>query len=213
MKGFNDLKEILKDHSLHIYVGEIMQLFLAEDRSYLKVKVKVYPEERPIIATMSWENVGTNSGDFEFPAIGDLVLIANSEGDDDQAYIIRRLTSKVDTIPEQAANGHKVHQARNGNKYWNISDTRINLSRGQTEPDENLVLGQIFKKFASDLLDIMKEHAQNDADHKHIGNLGFFSFIPDKKQDYLSRKEEYNTLKESPINDEKILSDLGFTEK
>jgi hypothetical protein len=213
MKGFSDLKSILKDNSLHVYVGEIRQLFIAQDKSYLKVKVKVYPEERNIIAMMTWENVGTDSGDFEFPAIGDIVLVANAEGDDDQAYVIRRLTSKIDTIPDQAVNGHKVHQARKGNKYWNISDTRINLSRGQTEPTENLVLGQVFKQFASDLLNELKKHAQFDADHRHIGNLGFFSFKPDKEPDYLERKQEYNKLEQSPINDEKILSDLGFTEK
>lgn len=213
MKGLADWKQLLKDDSLHVYVGEIAGLFLAKDKSYLKVKVKVYPEERHIIAMMTWENVGTNSGDFEFPAVGDMVLVANSEGDDDQAYVIRRLTSKVDTIPQRAAEGHKVHQARTGNKYWNISDTRINLSRGQTEPTENVVLGQVFKQFAADLLEIMKTHAQNDADHLHIGNLGFLSFKPNIESQFLDRKTGYNTLKESPIQDEVILSDLSFTEK
>jgi hypothetical protein len=213
MKGFEDLKEILRDKSLHVYLAQIMQLHLAKDFSYLKVTAKVFPEERNIIANMTWENVGPESGDFEFPSVGDMVLVANVEGDDDQAYVIKRLTSREDKIPESARTGDKVHKARSGNKYWNISDSKIFLSRSDTPPEENLVLGQVFKKFAQDLLEVLKTQAQNDADHKHIGNLGYFTFKPDKEPDYLNRKTEYNNLKTSPVNDEAILSDLSYTEK
>jgi hypothetical protein len=212
MKGLNDLKEIFKDRSLHIYVGQVAQLFLAQDRSFLKVKVKVYPEERHIIATMSWENVGSDSGDFEFPAIGDMVLVANSEGDDDQAYIIRRLTSKEDKIPAIAATG-KVQSARNGNKFWNISDTRINLSRGQAEPAENIVLGQVFKSFMTELLAELKTMATTLAQHTHVGNMGSPTSPPEQAGDFSANGAKYDGLKASPIGNEAILSSLSFTEK
>jgi hypothetical protein len=213
MKGLEDLKSMLRDDRLWIALGIIKKLHLAEDRSYLKVTVNIMPEDRPIVATMTWEAVGPEAGDFTFPMVDDVVLIAQAEGDDNEAYVIKRLTSRADKIPTVATDGSKVHRAIAGKKYWNISDTRINLSRGEDEPTENLVLGQIFKQFASDLLEIMKTHAQNDADHKHIGNLGYYTFKPDKESDYLERKEGYDTLKQSPIEDEAILSDVSFTEK
>jgi len=213
MKGFQNIKDILKDESLHVFVAQIKQLHLADDRSYLKVTVMVFPEQRNIIATMAWDSVGPDSGDIVFPAIDDMVIGVQVDGDDDQAYIIKRLTSKADKIPQIAVNGDKVQRTLAGKKFWNISDTRINLSRGEDEPTENLVLGQVFKAMMSEFLADLKEHAQNDADHQHIGNLGYYTDVPHNQDDFLERKEEYDTLKESPIDDGAILSDLAFTEK
>jgi hypothetical protein len=213
MKGLEEIKKILADGKLHVYLGIIQKLHLASDRSYLKVTVSVLPENRNIISTITWENVGEDSGDFEFPAPGDLVLLVNAEGDDDSSYVIKRLSSRVDKIPQAAADGDKVHRARTGNKYWNVSDTNIFLARGDDAPTENLVLGQVFKQFAQDFLEICKTYAQNSADHKHIGNLGYFTAKPDIENEFLARKTAYNGIEDSPIKDEAILSDLSFTEK
>jgi hypothetical protein len=213
VKGFQEIKDMLQDERLHICVGQIKKLHIASDRSYLKVTVMVFPEQRNIIATMTWDAVGPDSGDIVFPSVDDMVLIAQAEGDNDQAYVIKRLTSKVDKIPQIAINGDKVQRTLTGKKFWNISDIRINLSRGETEPTENLVLGQVFKDMMSSLLESLKTNAQNDADHKHIGNLGYLTFKPDLESEFLSRKGEYDTLKTSPIDDEAVLSDLSFTEK
>jgi len=213
MKGLETIKDILKDESLHICVGKIAKLHIADDRSYLKCTVTIFPEMRNIIATMTWECVGPDSGEFTFPVQDDMVLVAQAEGDDDQAYIIRRLSSRADKIPAIALTGDKVHKTLNSKKFWNISDTRINLSRSETEPTENLVLGQIFKQFASELLATLKVNSQNSADHVHIGNLGYYTFKPNLETEFLNRKEEYDTLKQSPIDDEVVLSDLSFTEK
>ena len=213
MKGLETIKDILKDESLHICVGKIAKLHIADDRSYLKCTVTIFPEMRNIIATMAWECVGPDSGEFTFPVQDDMVLVAQAEGDDDQAYIIKRLSSRADKIPAIALTGDKVHKTLNGKKFWNISDTRINLSRSETEPTENLVLGQIFKQFASELLATLKVNSQNSADHVHIGNLGYYTFKPNLETEFLNRKEEYDTLKQSPIDDEVVLSDLSFTEK
>lgn len=213
MKGFQDLKKILQDDKLHIFIGKIENLYLSENRSKLKVRVSVWPEERPIIAEMTWDVVGTDSGEFEFPSVNDMVLGVNVEGDDDKAYIIKRLTSNEDTIPVTAIDGDKVSRAKKGRKYWNTSDTRINFSRGDDEPTENLVLGQVFKSFAQELLNICKQYAQDTADHQHIGNLGYLTFKPNNEADFLERKTEYDSIKQTPIDDEAILSDLSFTEK
>jgi hypothetical protein len=213
MKGFQSIKEILRDESLHICLAQVKKLHLASDRSFLKVTVLVFPEQRNIIATMAWDAVGPDSGDIVFPAVDDMVLVAQANGDDDQAYVIKRLSSRLDKIPEIAADGSKVQRTLPGKKFWNISDTRINLSRALTEPTENLVLGQVFKAMMSSLLASLKLNAQNDADHLHIGNLGYYTFKPNIETEFLNRKDEYDTLKTSPIDDEVVLSDLSFTEK
>lgn len=213
MKGLEDLKKMLSDGKLHIYIGIIKKLHLAADKSYLKVEVSVLPEERTIISNMTWENVGEESGDFEFPAPDDLVLLVNAEGDDDQSYVIKRLTSRVDKIPAAAANGDKVHRARKGNKYWNVSDTKILLAKGDTEPNQNLVLGQVFKSFAADLLSELKKQATTDSQHYHMGNLGYYTAPPKQASEFVANGAKYDTLKASPINDQAILSDLSFTEK
>jgi hypothetical protein len=213
MKGFNDLKEILKDDRLYLYLGIIRRLHLAQDRSYLKVEVETIPDQRKIISTMTWENVGPGSGEFEFPSVGDLCLVCNVEGDDDQSYVIRRMTSRADKIPNTAITGNKVHKALAGKKFWITSDSRLNLSRGDSEPTENLVLGQVFKAFASSLLASLATFAQNAADHVHIDSLGYLTTKPTIESEFLARKGEYDTLKASPIDNEAILSDLSFTEK
>ena len=207
------LKDILKDDKLHIGIGIIKRLHLASDRSYLKVSLSVLPEQREIIATMTWENVGPDSGDFEFPSQNDLVLFAQAEGDDDQAFVIKRLTSREDKIPAEAATGDKVHRAKAGKKYWNVSDTNIYLSRSGTVPTENLVLGQELKALMSDILAQLAIHAQTTGGHDHIGNLGFKTTPPNQAGDYTTIETAYNDLKASPVDDETILSDLAFTEK
>ena len=213
MFNIEELRKILGEEKLHIGLGIIKQLHLADDRSFLKVTMNVLPENREVVATMTWDNTGTDSGDFEFPSPNDLVLFAQPDGDDDLCYVIRRLTSKEDTIPQEAIGGDKVSRAKSGKKYWNVSDSGIYLSRNGTQPTENVVLGQVFKTFASDMLTLMSEHAEVASLHTHIGNLGFKTAPPIESTDFAAKQTGYELLKASPIDDEEILSDLTFTEK
>jgi hypothetical protein len=230
------LKSLLKDDRLHVGLGLIKNLHLAQDRSYLKVTLSVLPEERQIIATMTWDNTGPSSGDFEFPSINDLVLFAQAEGDNDQAYVIRRLTSREDRIPEEAVNGDKVSRAKLGKKYWNVSNTRINLSRSGTEPTQNLVLGQVFKtaysthlgQIATALTEILAYITEFKA-HTHavVGIGDPINQVPTLSYDLtLSNagvsaiesaingvKSALEGIKASPVDDSAMLSDLVFTQK
>lgn len=70
---------------------------------------------------------------------------------------------------------------------------------GSEAADENMVLGKVFKQLMSDLL-------QELAIHTHIGNLGYETAPP-------SDAAEFTALKSSPVDDEKVLSDVAFTEK
>ena len=208
------LKEILENDKLHICLGQIVKLHLASDRSYLKVTILRFPEQVEAVATMTWENVGPDSGDFEFPSAGDLVLCAQSEGDYDQCYVIKRLTSKTDKIPEEAITGDKVHRAKAGKKYWNVSDSKIYLSRDGTAPTENVVLGQVFKTFAQDVLLEVKDMLQTLQQETHTCSLpGYLSSVPTQTADYAKNESNVDGYKASPIDDEAVLSDLSYTEK
>lgn len=220
------VREILRDDRLHIGLGLVKKLHLAEDRSYLKVTLSVLPEEREIIATMTWDNTGPDSGDFEFPSPNDLVLFAQAEGDEEYAYVIRRLTSSEDTIPQEATTGDKVHRAKAGKIYWNISDTKIYLSKTGTAPTENLVLGQRWKTTYQDHLDEitdalekLEDQINNVATHVHtvIGiptsaplNAAAMQTI---KGQITTIRGNLETIKSGKVDNEFILSDLSYTEK
>jgi hypothetical protein len=194
------LRELLSDNAIHIAIGKITGLELASDRSVLRVKVAMLPENREVVARMTWEQVGPESGIFGFPVVGDLVLLAIAEADINQIFVIKRMTSKEDKIPLQAVDGSTVIRALAGKKTHVISDEAILLGRGgETDPDEPLVLGNVFAEaYSSDL--------QATAQHKHIGNLGYYTTVPDNASTFVS-------LKASPVDDEEMLSDISMTEK
>lgn len=199
-KGFDLelLKEIFQDERVHLKVGLILDLEVEPDRSVLRASVSLLPEGTEIIARVSWDLVGPDAGIFQFPSKNDLVMVAFTDGHEDNAFIIRRLTSKVDKIPMQAINGHLVLRALSGTKTFLNSDTEVHLTR-DGEGDEALVLGNTFKEAYS-------AHLQIDATHGHIGNLGYNTSPPAEMQDYLD-------IKDSPVDDESMLSDLAKTEK
>lgn len=194
-----ELREIFADNRTHIAVAEVQKLAMAADKSVLRVQVMIFPDMREVVAQMTWDHTGPAAGTIAFPNPGDWVLVAFADGSPDHAFVIRRLTSKTDTIPAQAVTGDSVYRALASKKAHLISDTRINLARGGAEPTENLVLGQIFKEMMSEFLQIF-------AEHRHIGNLGYYTPPPDNFNDALD-------LKASPVDDEAILSDVSFTEK
>ncbi len=74
-----------------------------------------------------------------------------------------------------------------------LSNGKIQL--GSEASSENMVLGQVFKQFASDLLSAIAAHT-----HPGIGSPP-------------SNMSKFTALKSSPIGDEAILSNVSFTEK
>lgn len=193
------LREVFRDKRIHIALGVVESLDLATDRSVLRVKCTTFPDMNKIIAKMSWEHVGPDAGIYGFPSPQDLVLLAFGEGDIDSAFVIRRLTSKVDKIPLQAVNGDLVVRALAGKKAHVLSDSMVLLGRGGSDPTEPLVLGLVFKAAYS-------SHLQLTADHMHIGNMGFVTTPPDNAAQFLA-------LKSDPVDNDAMLSDLAKTEK
>lgn len=197
--GLEELKEIFKDDRLHLAIGTIEKLSLADDRSYLKAVVNTFPDQIKMICTMSWEAVGPEAGIFQFPSVNDLVIVGYIDGGENDAYIIRRCTSREDKIPLQAVNGHLVLKTLAGKKAFVSSDTEINLVRGDDPGNERLVLGDTFKTAYS-------QHLGIDEVHTHIGNLGYPTMPP-------QQASQYAAIKASPVDDAVMLSDISKTEK
>jgi len=199
-KGFNleELKEILSDDKLHIAVGKVIQLEVASDRSVLRCIVLLLPENIKMVTRLSWDAVGPDAGIFQFPSLNDLVLVGFVNGNEQEAFVLRRLTSKEDKIPIQALSGHTVVKALAGKKAFLNSDTEINLTR-EGPGDEPLVLGNTFKTaYSADLA--------ATAIHRHIGNLGYLTDVPDNTLDFTN-------IQASPVDDSVMLSDISKTEK
>jgi len=153
MKGLEDLKAIFEDTRTYFGIGKIVELSPADDNAYLHVVIELYPEEVEVVCRMAWEATGKEAGIFQFPVVDDLVMVCFIDGDEDQAYIIRRLTSKEDKIPAKAMDGHTVIKALSGKEAWITSDEKINLSKEDTSPTEAVVLGNILKTFLTAWID------------------------------------------------------------
>ncbi len=223
------LRTIFGDTRMHIGFGVIRQLGLAVDHSCLRVQVALLPEEREIIAQMSWADSGALSGDITLPEVDDAVIVAFVEGDPDHAYVIARLSSKDEVLPAFATSGHSVKYARPGKKLYLGSETKISLARPAVEPTEPLVLGTVFKNFMSTVLtQLITTQAQVMAlvdafnAHTHEGNLGYLTGTPQPtditsatlvKTTVNTAKSNVNSQKSSPIDDGAVLSQIAFTEK
>lgn len=219
-------REIFKDQRQHIAVAKIVRLSMASDRSVLMCEVSVWPEERIIIAQMTWDAVGPESGVFFFPVVGDLVLVAFAEGDVEHAFVIKRLTSREDKIPLKAGEGDLVLKALTGKLGW-ISAFKIYLTKSHTAPTENLVLGQQLKTLLSGTLaklqalsNKVEALSTEISTHTHAGNLGYPTSPPNTAAaftslatDFTGLGEDFDAFKTSPVDDEAILSDVAYTEK
>ncbi len=248
-------REIFKDQRPDLALGVITQLGAYSDRSMLRVQVRVFPDEREIVAIMTWQFVGTDSGDFEFPNVGDLVLVCFLDKSPDDAFVIARLTSKEDTMPPMAMEGHRVSKAKK--KLFLNSPEAIHLTRGvagEEEGIENLVLGQVLKLAMSTELtasasaadELSKLAEQTKEAVSKLSSLvsalstfasaltveaaagaaltaqltpitaalpGISSAIDSVKSAAVSLKSDFEDIKESPVDDDAMLSDIAFTEK
>ena len=224
---FADIANLLKDPQNSLSVGQVVELDFAEDRSVLRALVSLWPDNQQIVARVTWDSVGPDAGFFQFPQPEDLVLVGLPEKDEDSAVILRRFSSKIDTIPATAQDGSTVLRSLADKKLWLTSPLRINLSRGDSQPTENLVIGQKFKTTyishltkLTTLVEKLITQRETDSIHNHIGIFGVPVNEPIQKSTMLAEKaeletikSEIETLKADDVESEDILSDVSFTEK
>lgn len=139
------LRAILQDNKTWISQGVILALETASDKSVLRAKVRLLPTDHVIIARVTHSATGPDSGDFSFPVVNDMVIVAMSEGSEDYPWIISRCSSKEDFIPEKAIQGHMVRKALAGKKNYIQSDTAIHLTK-TADGTEPLVLGLVMQQ-------------------------------------------------------------------
>lgn len=209
------LRDLFDKDRVFLSFGKILQLALAKDNSVWRAKVSLFPDEREVAVDMTWEQVGPKCGSFGPASVGDMVLIAFANGDEDYGFVIRRLSSKEDIIPKQAGEGHNYNKALPGKKNYLGSDVKTIIGKlGEgADPIENLVLGQQLKALLIDILAELKDQADTLASHTHIGNMGGQTSPPNESADITAHGAVFDAKKASPVGDEIILSDVVFTEK
>ena len=210
-----ELKQVLKTEEIIFAIGKIQALHLAQDRSVLRCTCQILSEgdDYSIIARSSWEYVGPDSGDFQFPAIGDMVLIAYVNDDPDLAFIIKSFTSREDTIPQNATTGDRVIKTLKEKNLWLTGQKAVYLTKGDEIPTENIVLGQVFKKFASDLIDNLMDLLTAVEGMTHTGNLGNPTSPPLNVAMFTQIKAKLMEIKQNPVDNDNILSGVAFTSK
>lgn len=131
-KGFDleALREIFKDRRAWIELAKVLKVEPATDCSMTRVLVEQFPEKDQLVCRMSWPATGPDSGIFQLPQVGDMVLVALEDGDRDQSYVISRLTSKEDTFPKQVLDNDMVIKSLAGKNLHLASDTRVNIGLG-----------------------------------------------------------------------------------
>jgi hypothetical protein len=112
--NLEELRAVFDDQRQHIGLGQIKKLAVLSDKSAVRVQVSMFPELREIVATMTWEVVGAGSGDYELPLVDDLVIVCFVDGDVDQAYVLKRLSSKVDILARYGSPGPSHDQGAHG---------------------------------------------------------------------------------------------------
>lgn len=212
------LRSIFDDKKTHITVGRIMKLEMAPDRSVLRAQCKVLTQDRDVIAKVAWPSIGPSTGSIQFPEVGDIVLLAFADGDDEQAFVTLKLSNKTDLIPPQAGSGHLVNKALPGKKVYIISDTAILLGKGDSEPTEPMVLGNVMKAFMTEVISRLDEMLDKlIAGPIAISNMpgslaptapGLVADLTVIKNQLAGNLEEYITEAET-----NIVSQLSFTER
>ena len=139
MNDLELLREIFKDPRLHIGIGVVTQLGLATNGNILRVQVNLLPEQRAINCEMTFADVN----DVTFPQLQDLVLVAHVDGDVDEAFVIKVVSTDEEGIPKFAQTGNSVKYARAGKKLYIGSTVKIGIGRPNVEPTEPLVLGNV----------------------------------------------------------------------
>lgn len=227
MDALAEIANLLKDPQNEMSIGSVIETELSEDRSVLRAKVSLWPDLNEVIARVTWDSIGPNAGLFQFPQPNDLVLIAFPEKEVEDAIILKRFSSKQDTIPQTAVDGSTVLRSLDQFKLWLTSATRVNISRGDNEPTENLVIGQVFKATYIDhfnklieLIERLIVQRETDANHTHYDGFGIPTSPPiqapdmqTEKSDLEDSKSKMEDIKSSKVESEAILSDYSFTEK
>lgn len=220
-------RELFADGRVWCSAGKIIQVGIASDGSVYRVKVQMASDEREIIARMGWPGSSSGGGGFFPPSVGDMVLVAFAEADEDTGFVFMNMSSKEDYIPSEVREGHSVVRAKpEKNLYLDgvltflggVNTTSLYLGKNDPDalPAEPLVLGLELQTLLSNILTELKSLADAVASHTHLvtaapGTSG--APLPPESITFGQVSGNLNGYKSSPVDDGTILSDIVFTEK
>lgn len=192
-------REAFSDLRQHIGIGVVTQMEMVEDASELRVLVNLLPENREVVAVMSFADVY----DVTFPEMNDLLVVAFVDGEPDGAHVIARFSSDEEPIPVLARTGDSVKYARTGKKMFIGSDTKIGIARPDKNPTQPLVLGTVMQAFMDAVLNAILNASQ-------VGQsaMGPVFLDPALRASLVSIKSQY--VDTAGTN---FLSQIAFTER
>lgn len=206
------LRLIFQDKRVWFAVGVIEMKEFVTDMSVLRVKVKLFPDSHQVVARVAWNAVGPEAGNFGPISVGDMALVALSEGSEDHCYVVSMLSSREEKIPEQVKENHTISKSLPGkrNIVWGdtklnlVSPTRINIAKSDADVTEPLVLGNVAKAYHDQIHQIWDQAPQIGFD-----SFGLPVFLdPTVKLQLLQAQLIYLTTVAT-----NILSQLSFTER
>lgn len=199
MNELESWRALMKDDRLHIGIGPITQVGLSLDGNTLRVQVNLLPENREIVAEMTWDDFTR----VTFPQVNDLVLVGFVDGLPDDAFVIRVMSGPDDPLAAFAQAGHSIYYSRAGKNAYLGSDTKIGISKPDSEPTEPLVLGTVLVNGLTELCNAFLNAAYLADTPMGPGmlNPAIRTAIQQFMQTYLNTP------------DSNILSQLAFTER
>lgn len=219
------LREIFRDRRQWFGVGKVTERAFASDRSILRVKVQLFPDNHTVVARVGAPVVGPSSGVWGPLSVNDMVLVGFAEGSEDHVYVICRLPSRDDPFPTQVAEDHTISKAlagkRNilqGTKANIVGENRINLAKTDADVTEPLILGLVMQQAyekallrLETLIDKMITGPMTVSSAPGQASPTHPNFITDLQQiklDIADDKDKYST---DPSTN--FLSQLSFTER
>lgn len=209
-----ELKAAFQDDRVWIDIGKIVGVDVLPDNSLVLCEVSILTKEEDynIICKMSWDDISSGGGSIQLPNVDDLVLIALPDGDAEEAFIIKRLSSQSDTIPIDALTGNKVIRAQNFKKLHLQSDTEITLASSAILATEAIVLGNELKSLLALFMTEVATISTNVSTHFHLGNLALPTGPPLNAVAFVASAATITTLQTTRVDSDKILSGLVKTE-
>ena len=92
--SIEELRQILDPNKVFLSIAKITQMALAPDNSVWRAKLEIFPDKEEVVARMTWDQVGPKTGMFGPASVGDLVLVAFADADEESAKSQKETSEK-----------------------------------------------------------------------------------------------------------------------
>lgn len=122
------MSEVIASYAL------VEKVIVAEDKSGVDLEIALQPSGKKATARLGWDYIGNGFGLFVLPEVGDEVLTIFADGDISQGVVVKRLSNRVDKVPDGIAatkvlivtkGDHDVDITVDGTVTLNCDDIRL----------------------------------------------------------------------------------------